>query len=648
MFNKLGYQVENVIVVSRTRFTDRYFYIICATLLPVCFSLLWMLKNTQFPTSDANEYLTRAFNIYEAFRNQGIWHGLFHCFFDRGWRPILFPVLTVPILILTHGHIVLSYKILTLIIVLATCAYVYLYLRLFLDQFSAAISANLICLLPFIHNTAFLFMAEAALFPLMIGSLYHLVKSDYFTDLKHIAGFIICLCLALLIRPIEAVTDLAPIFLIYFAIGVYHKHFTIKQVLFVLAEMLVALLIFEFFIFSYYIHHNPFLPYNNTLNDKLMTDFLFNTGMMTVACMFIAIAAALAVEPIRKYFKLHPANQNNNFVKIFSVITVIVLFWFAPFAYRTFSWVYSTSMGDIASIAVQARPTYPVLTVLTQYASEESIVGLLSIAVLACSSLLIVGRNMLLTSPAFLYLFLMLPFPVWEVLNTCQTESRKLSVAVSSLLIGLLIVGLQDGKYLRFRKSLVTGLLALQFIAALTVIYPNLYLEPYKKWFGTYSAPVTISPNPHNIVLKFLDTEAPKYKLQRIQIAETWKYYMPAYPYLLMMMSNIFKHPYQLNYPFYNTFSEDIFSQLSKDNDGIIFISLADKLTIDAKVAAESLNIFKTETLPDIKIFYGLLYYYSANKLKDIGFKQGPCKTFKANDGYLYKSCLLISLLKDK
>ena len=63
-----------------------------------------------------------------------------------------------------------------------------------------------------------------------MGALYHLVQSDYFRHRKHAFGFIICFSLAIVIRPVEAVTGLIFVLMGFMASGWYKQIFSLKQI----------------------------------------------------------------------------------------------------------------------------------------------------------------------------------------------------------------------------------------------------------------------------------------------------------------------------------------------------------------------------------------------------------------------------------
>ena len=138
-------------MTSHKQSQNEILYFLLAMILPVLFTLLWVLNNTQLPTSDATDYLNAGHKIYRYFTDNGFWYGLSHFDIPRGWRPIFFSVFTAPFLFLSHGNLSFAYHAVAVSCVIASAIYVYLFSRLFLDRLSAVITANLICLLPLIQ-----------------------------------------------------------------------------------------------------------------------------------------------------------------------------------------------------------------------------------------------------------------------------------------------------------------------------------------------------------------------------------------------------------------------------------------------------------------------------------------------------------------
>lgn len=637
------------LAILKEKTSTEILFILMSFILPVSGCLLWLLQTNQFPTSDATDYIATAHRIYQHYAQEGFLAGLMQTFLERGWRPIFFPVLSIPFMLLSQGNIIFAYKATIISCLLASSVYLYFYLRFFLDRFTAMVSANLICMLPFVLNYAFIYMAEIALFPLAIGSLYHLVKSNWLTNQKHNIGFVSCITLAILIRPIESITDLILVFTAYFAVGIYHKAFTWKEISLVFVIVLGSTLAFMYFVVSYFMHTHWFIFLSTHLEKSDMEHFAYSLFKILSVMFILSIAFFVYLQSLAKKPPFNIQTKplyKRPIVLIFSSLCCITLFWFAPFSFKTYGWIYFTSMGDIAATYNQLHPKIPLLTIIHNYIVEESIVvvaGIIFLFLMGLISVPVKKLASIVQSQQFILPLLMLPFPIWEVFNTCQTESRKLSLVISVAFAMMLCIGLQNGKWWRFRVGILLTILTVQFMSLFSVLYPRFSVLLPQNIAGMYYKPITINPNPHNVVLNFLDITSETYHLKRIFIGETYKYFMPVYPYLLMMMAPMFNHHYELFWTGYGIYPDDILTKLGQENDGIFLINLDNDMMINKENADKYLNFFNKETIPDIKIYYGFLYYYAANKLNEIGLEPGPCINFNAIDNQNYKGCILVA-----
>lgn len=645
--------MSNSLVISQVQKQTEIFYFVCAAIAPVLFSVLWLLVNMQLPASDATQYLTTAHLIYQHFVDDGVISGVVHSITERGWRPIFFPVLSVPFLLISHGSVMFAYNAVAVFCILTSVIYVYLYLRLYLDRLSACIGANLICLLPFVQMPALIFVAEAALFPVIIGSLYHLIQSDYFRRPKHAIGFVICLSLALLIRPIETATDLFFVLITFIAIGGYQRIFSLNQIMTVIAISLSTLFLFLFFIISKFMNHYPLHPFNDVY-DVSFAQSLYKFSGLTLTCLLFVGASLIFINSVPWYRDRWHQNGRSLYtppiIIVFGIISVICLLWFLPYAFPTYQWIFQASMGDIADISLKAAPKLSTWQVVYSFLTEEGVVTSIGIVFIALLGLVTLERNKIrdvIMSPAFIWLFLLIPFPVWEVLNTCQTEPRKLGLAFSGLLMALLLIGLKQSKLWLFRFIIIFLLLIAQFVHAVDIIYSKLsHSNISTSMYGNYLRPITIQPNPHDVVMKFLDSQVEKYQIKNVVLEMSWEYPLPVYPYLLMMMSKETYHPYNLSYLFFSVYSDTLAQQLSISNDAVFLIDKQSKMVISDSAAEAYHTHYLNEINPALKNWYHFLHYYSQNKLNNLGWKLGPCISFKASDENQYLGCLLISVKK--
>src|SRR5258708_911536 len=98
---------EIVQLTSKVNLFTRSAFVL-AVIIPLIVSIVWHTGNTVLPKWDAADYLQTSYNIYDSFHTGGVFEGLRNVYLNRGWRPILFPVFTVPALIVTNGDLLTS------------------------------------------------------------------------------------------------------------------------------------------------------------------------------------------------------------------------------------------------------------------------------------------------------------------------------------------------------------------------------------------------------------------------------------------------------------------------------------------------------------------------------------------------------------
>ncbi|MBX3710094.1 MAG: hypothetical protein KIT56_06200 [Gammaproteobacteria bacterium] len=643
--------MNNRVLISLREQVNGISYFIFAALLPVLFTSLWLLNHSQLPTSDATDYLITGHKIYLHFTENGFWYGLLHFDIARGWRPIFFSVLVAPFLLISHDNLSFAYHAVTITCVFTSAVYIYLLSRLLLDRWPSIIAANVVCLLPFVLVPGLDFFAEIALFPAVIGSLYHLIQSDYFRHKKHAIGFIICFSLAIVIRPVEAVTELFFVLIVFLFSGWYRGIFSIKQIFSVIALGFSALFLLFLYVGTHFLHHYPFHPIDGGTYDIRLAKSIYHTLIITVVGVLLAWGT-LAFINLSSWCRQRCQRMNKPLndpplIFVFSTIFVLALMWFLPDAFKLYVWVYRTSFGDIAHNTTHTVTKPPVWNVLQSFTIQESAAIVLGTMLIASLSLLTMGkqtlRHVCLSFP-FLYLLLLVPFPAWEVLNTIQSSSRKLNLAFPAFILALLLIGLQRGKWWGLRLSVVTGLLITQFIFALSFIYPSLSpLKTYTQVFGTYPQPVTLRPNPHDEVIDFLNQQNKQYQLKLIVTQTNVETALPIDPFLLGIIGQVQHLPYVIGFQYHSTYSELDIEKTNRNHAAVLLTDKKSDMVISNEAAQAYAKQFEHEPNPTLKVWYRFLYYYASNQLGSIGWKVGPCITVKARDNYDYLGCLLLA-----
>ncbi|GEM_PF-2128906 len=641
--------MNNRIFIRQAQNHNEIIFLILAAILPVFFTMIWLFTNSQLPTADATDYLVTGHTIYHHFTDNGIWYGLLHFDIERGWRPIFFSVFTVPFLLISKGNVSFAYQAVALGCVLASAIYVYLLSRLVLDRVSSIIAANLICLLPLVQMPVLQFYAEAALFPVVIGTLYHLIQSDYFRVKKHMYGFIICFSLAIVIRPVEAVTELFFVLIVFLSAGWYRGVFSLKQIMTVIALGFSSLYLLLFNAGTHFISHYPFQPIDGGVYDIKLAKSINLTLTATLYCVILTWGGLAWMNFTAQGRRLCTGTgkplSDPPLIFAFAAVFVLVMLWFLPHAFQTYVWVYRTSFGDLAEMSVKMLMKKPVWEVLRYFTFLESAIVVEGILLVGLAGLMAAGkqkwRDVFLSYP-FIYLLLLIPFPVWEVLKTVQTAPRKMNLAFPAFILALLMIGLQRGKLWKLRAFSVTILLALQFGFALGLVYPAISgIKSYVAKLGSYPEPVRLQPNPHDEVIRFLDQQAKHYHLQHIAIEVNAESTLPVDPFLVIMMNRISNKTYTIGYPYLSTYT-DVELEKINGNDAVFLADKKSDMVVSDAAAKMYHERFETEANATLKAMYRFLYYFSMNKLDEIGWKLGPCMTTRAFDNNEYLGCLLI------
>lgn len=648
-----------------------------ASLLPLLYTASWLIRNHQLPCNDAANYLLSAVNIYQAFADHGLVHGLFRLYAERGWRPIIFPNLAAPFLLISKGNMFFAYQSVALLCVLATTIYSYMFFRLRLNRIPALLGANLIGLLPFIQAQALMFYAEAALFPCVIGCLYHLIKSGYLRDLRHSAAFVLLLSLSLMIRPVEAVTNLVFVFMLFLYDGWRQQFFSTGAVIrLFLCLSAAAFLFFTAAYYPYWHHGMVNVMDGGGVLDRKMARVLMicmaGSGSTTLILWLLNKIIMPATRPVQRTSlstsitlyqaalaqRLKQSATNPLLVPAFIAISVLTLLWFLPVAYNTYEWIYRTSLGDVASSTGSlSGPSFSV-DVLSIYLREEGIAvigGTLIAALAGWIALTWRQRKVALLSTPFLYLILLLPFPFWEAFYTVQVVTRKLSLAFPAILMALLMLALSNGKWLRAR-SLFVGLLVLMQAGLLfKLLFTDTYQHPVPSLTRTIGyfipQPSTIRPNPHDVVMDFFATQANLHHLRSFGLelvpgtpdARHPIEAEPINPFLMSTMLQSRNTPYYAGYPYFSVYSEENVRSLSSRFDAVFVSDTVSAMTISPAAAAAYQKRLDEEQSASVKIFFRLMQYYSGDQLAIIGFKRGPCIVIKTQKSGDYLGCLLFS-----
>jgi len=173
--------------------------------LPVILVLLWHFCNQGLPNDDAATFAETSLRIAKQFHERGVISGVYALWGTRGWRPIAFPPLAVPFLLLTRNNVVAAAGATLLVIYAILVLYLYRLACLCSpDSSIAAVACSAAASLPAIVDYSLIFFSESAWLLFSIACTYHLLRSGPFKVPVHALAAGFCGGLMLTIRPVES------------------------------------------------------------------------------------------------------------------------------------------------------------------------------------------------------------------------------------------------------------------------------------------------------------------------------------------------------------------------------------------------------------------------------------------------------------
>jgi hypothetical protein len=221
---------------------------IALLLIPIILVLLWHLSNHALPSDDPANHAEVSLRIAKQFNQHGLLSGMYALLNARGWRPIVFPPLAVPFLLLTDNDVVAACAATLLLIYATLTLYLYRLARLWShDPLIAAATTVAVLSMPVIATYSLIFFAELAWLLFSVACLYHLLRSGPFRELAHAAaaGFFGGLMLA--VRPVESVVVLTVLLTFLVVPAIQSKVLALRSTLIVLGLFSIpaALLLFS-------------------------------------------------------------------------------------------------------------------------------------------------------------------------------------------------------------------------------------------------------------------------------------------------------------------------------------------------------------------------------------------------------------------
>lgn len=409
--------------------------------LPVFIALVWHINNRAWPSDDAANYMTTAYQQYRVLQTGSLLDFIRSLYEIRGWRPTIFPVLATPFLWLFNGNILASAACVLILSFLVWQIYAYYIARRFLDPIRAAVVASFVGSSTAVASQSLVFFSEIVWLALFGGFVFHVLESQESQSPYHAAISGIYLGLSTTIRPAETFAILIFPFLIFIGIAIAHKRIgarTAISTIVLICSMSALLLSAAFF---------PAVNYR----------VLFPVGTI-----FLVVFSWFTT----RHDKIEPSAKSLKLMIVWSL--VINLLWWANSMPALYSWVYITSFGSMAKITTKSAPISIVVErVLLYYLYPQGII----LAVIVLSIFLNNFYKNILLSRSLLFfgiISLSLLFPMLILYGITGTNDlRRVFIGMTFLMLFLSIFSLQEGGFRIIRDICVTTLLSLQLIGFL-------------------------------------------------------------------------------------------------------------------------------------------------------------------------------------
>jgi 4-amino-4-deoxy-L-arabinose transferase-like glycosyltransferase len=172
-------------------------------IIPLSFLYCWKLKNNQYPKNDESFYFGLTQKLYVEFNHKSTAEAIQNVYYFKNFKPILHPILAIPVLALTDGDARLTIAIYTSIIYTILLLICYLFLSRHLKQTAAAIGTIFIAFIPWIFGLQASFNSEITFVTATLGLFYSVYDQTNFKNLKNslLAGASLSLMICL--RPVE-------------------------------------------------------------------------------------------------------------------------------------------------------------------------------------------------------------------------------------------------------------------------------------------------------------------------------------------------------------------------------------------------------------------------------------------------------------
>lgn len=417
--------------------------VVAAVIIP------WHITNQWVPYWDGANFVETALNIRDTFTH-GLLSGLHALYFERGWRPIIFPNAVSPFFILFDGAIRPSVAASLYACALIVVIYVYLFLKSLTSTLGALVGAIFIATLAwfngyasavFVGDTTCEFYSEILWLAGTAGVIYHLTTALRSSAAWHYGLAGVWFGVMAAVRPVETVViALLPVTALAFR-QVISGAIRIPDLLTVSAQLILVCIV-------------------------LALKTLSSSHDMIAACLLIAAICLIGIRARQIFFR-------SSFLGSLVAAELVAVGWHLPSMQKLYSWAYSTSFGPLVQITDQKFRGLSYLDAIGRLLSHYSPIVLAVLA--ACSLTAIVGlkrfefmkRSLYPLGLVFCSILMAAPI-VGIMIFSGTSNSRRIMPAVFVLYVGLVAISLQPARLISTARFAVVGILtAIQLTAIL-------------------------------------------------------------------------------------------------------------------------------------------------------------------------------------
>lgn len=293
--------------------------------LPLALFITWHLLNRHYPNDDSADYFQTAQRIF-LFRSDGFLKGrLAYSYLRRGWRPIVFPLLAVPWLLLSKDNILFAVAANQIFFYALLLFYTYVFALQYLPAERAAVCPVFLGTLPWLFNFAQVFMSETPLMACGIATLFHMVQSRFLANRRQSLWLGFWMAFGIMVRPVEFCSSFLVLLVIFLAYAMKSRVIGARDVVVgvTLATTTTMLCLLEAF-------------------TKVPMRWIGILG-------FVAVVVSVLIFWNTSYLRL-----SAGFISWFIPMNAFTLIWWLPFSRELYSWLHTAS-GEMAKLYAPHR-----------------------------------------------------------------------------------------------------------------------------------------------------------------------------------------------------------------------------------------------------------------------------------------------------